>query len=368
MKRIFLLACILVLPFIMQAQSYNLLIGTYTQGKSEGIYVYNFSAQTGEATFKNKASGVSNPSFLAISRDKKQVYAANEEVDGNISSFSFNSKTGTLIFLNKVSAKGEHPCYVSVDPAVKNLFAANYSSGSLSAFPIKKDGSLSESSQFIQHEGTGPDRERQESSHVHCAIFSPDYKYLLAADLGSDHIAVYTYNPLKKQPLTLTSVAPVKAGSGPRHVTFSADGKKLYLVQELTAEVTAFDFDNGNLKAFQTVRMMTPEFTGQNGAADIHLSPDGKFLYATNRGSANEIVVFEVDRQIGKLTFRGRESTGGKTPRNFTITPNGEFVLVANQDSDNVVIFKRDTVTGLLTDSGKRIEVGMPVCLVLAGE
>lgn len=368
MKKIFLFASILVSPLMMQAQSYNLLIGTYTKGKSEGIYVYNFNQQTGEATLKSKTTGVINPSYLAVSNDKKSVYAVNEEDEGEVSSFSFDQKTGALAFLKKVASKGAHPCYVSLDSKDRHVFVGNYSGGSLTVHSVRKDGSLSEAGQFIQHEGTGPNKGRQEKAHVHCTTFNPDYKYLLVADLGADRIAVYKYNPAKKQPLTLASVAPVQAGSGPRHVAFSSDGKKLYLVQELTAEITAFDFEKGQLKAFQTVSMMTDEFTGQNGAADIHLSPDGKFLYATNRGDANEIVIFGVDEQTGKLTFKSRSSTMGKTPRNFTITPNGKFVLVANQDSDNVVILKRDTLTGLLTDTGKRIVVGMPVCLVLVGE
>ncbi len=347
-------------------KAYTLLIGTYTSsGTSAGIYVYDFNSQTGDVTLKSKVSGEENPSYLAISNDGKHVYAVNEVSNGGISSFLFNPTTGELTFLNRVSSGGADPCYVSVDDKNKYVFAGNYSSGNLSAIPLKEDGSLGDGPQFIQHEGSSIDNGRQKGPHVHCTVLSPDNHYLLASDLGTDKVSIYQFDASNvSQPLSPAEPAfvSVKAGSGPRHITFHPNSKYAYLIHEMQGMITAFDYKNGQLIEKQLITMLSPDFKGKVGAADIHVSPDGKYLYGSNRGDANEIVIFAISKN-GKLNYAGRQPTQGKGPRNFAIDPSGNFLLVANQNSNEIVMFKRDKKNGLLTPTGGNIQLGKPVCL-----
>ena len=350
----------------------NLLIGTYTQpGKSEGLYVYEFNSVTGELSYKSKATGVVNPSFLAISKNQKYVYSVNEtgrENPGGVSSFQFDSKSGDLKFLNKVKSMGDDPCYISIDKKGKNVFVGNYSGGNLAAFRVQPNGSLYDAMQTIQHEGSGVNKSRQEKPHVHSTVLSPDNKYLLVGDLGTDKVHSYRVRSnrfpqiLRDHIPPFTAVAP---GSGPRHLTFHPNGKVAYLIHEMTADVSVYNYDKGTLTAKQSISMLAEDFKGSIGAADIHVSADGKFLYASNRGDANDIVIYVIDEK-GKLILTGRQSTLGKGPRNFAIDTSGNFLLVANQNSDEIVVFERDHESGLLTDINKRMKVGQPVCLVFA--
>lgn len=368
------IALIILMSFISLAmaqssknKTYNLLVGTYTNAdKSNGIHVYSFNTETGEFKEKAKAVDITNPSYLAISKDKKNVYAVSESGDkkGTISAFSFDAKTGKLVFLNSESAGGNGPCYVSIDDKKQFVFAGNYGAGSLSAIRINKDGSLSTDIQTIQHEGNSVNTSRQDKPHVHSVVLSPDNRYLLTPDLGTDKVNIYQFDPTKKQPLT-PSVQPfanVSPGGGPRHITFHPNGKYAYLILEMVGAIAAFNYKDGKLEAKQTITMLAPGFGGKIGAADIHISPDGKFLYGSNRGEANEVVIYAIDKD-GKLSYAGRQSTLINTPRNFEIDPSGNFLLVANQNSNDVIIFKRDKKTGLLTSTGQKILVDKPVCL-----
>jgi len=353
---------------LAQAQTanttYNLLIGTYTSaGKSDGIYVYTFNSETGEFSYKAQVAGIKNPSYLAIARDGKHVYAVSEVGEGNINAYSFDALSGKLVFINSVSSGGDGPCYVSVDDKNKYVFAGNYDGGSLSAIPIKADGSLSDQIQAIQHEGKSV-KSNQDKPHVHATVLSKDNRYLFVPDLGTDKVNIYLVDLTKPQPLTPASpaFASVTPGGGPRHFTFHPNNKFAYLIQEMTGVVTVFDYKDGKLTAKQSISMPSSGFNGDIDAADIHVSPDGKFLYGSLRGDINELVICSIDKK-GELTYAGRQSTLGKTPRNFVIDPTGNFLLVANQNSDNIIIFKRDQKTGLLTNTGKKITVGVPVCL-----
>lgn len=350
----------------------NLLIGTYTTSvTSDGIYCYAFNSQTGDVILKSTLSGVENPSYLAVSHDGNHVYAVNEGKTGSICSFLFNKVSGELSFLNKVSSGGSGPCYIAVDERNKFVFAGNYNSGSLAAVALKEDGSLGADSQYIQHKGSSIDKGRQKGPHVHCTVLSPDNKYLFTSDLGTDNINIYKFDETKAdQPLSPAeqdSVA-VKPGSGPRHLTFHPDSKTVYLIHEMGSMITAFDYKNGKCTEKQTITMLSPDYKGRVGAADIHVSSDGNFLYASNRGDANEIVIYSIDKK-GMLTFTGRQPCLGKSPRNFVIDPSGNYLLVANQDSNEIIIFKRDQKTGLITPTGGKIQVNKPVCLkfVVAG-
>jgi 6-phosphogluconolactonase len=348
------------------SKSYNLLIGTYTTSpESDGLYVYDFDSQTGDTKFKSKIAGVENPSYLDISRDGKHLYTVNESRNGGISSFTFNRATGNIVFINHVSSGGAGPCYVTVDDRNRYVFAGNYGSGSLCAVPLKEDGSLGDDIQFIQQEGSGVDKSRQKGPHVHCTVLSPDNRYLLTANLGTDKVCIYQFDAAKiSQPLTPADPAfiSVKAGSGPRHIVFHPNSKFAYMISEMGGTITAFDYKDGKLFEKQMITMLSPDFKGRVGAADIHVSPDGKFLYGSNRGDANDLVVYKIDKK-GKLQYIGHQQTMGKAPRNFVIDPTGNFLLVANQDSDEIIIFRRDQKTGLLTPTGGKIQVYKPVCL-----
>ena len=367
MKKLLSLLSGLLLSLSMQAQTanYNLLIGTYTNtGKSEGIYTYQFNSTTGVAELKSVTKDIINPSYLAVSPDNKDVYAVSESGKSSaVSAFGFDAATGKLKLLNKQSSEGADPCYVTTDK--HNVIIGNYSGGSLAVYGRKKDGSLTEAKQVIQHTGKSIDPEkRQESAHVHQVILSPDKKYLISNDLGEDHIYIYNYFPLAKtQVLTIKNVIKVPAGSGPRHLTFSPNGKFAYLAHEFTGKITAYTYADGTLTPIQEVGTVASDFKGRIDAADIHVSQDGKFLYQSNRGDVNEISVFSI-LPTGRLAVASKTSTLGAGPRNFAIDPSGKFLLVANQRTDDVIIFNRNDVTGALTDSGNRIKVGSPVCLV----
>jgi 6-phosphogluconolactonase len=365
MKKI-LLACAMSLPFFSvfaQKNFYRLLIGTYTNtGKSQGIYSYDIDMNTGVFTQRSITTGVTNPSFLTLTPDKKFIYSVSESANGGASNaFSFNEKTEKLTFLNTSLTESDGPCFISATK--HHVFTANYMGGSLSVFGRNADGTLTKALQVIQHVGKSVNTERQNEPHVHQVLVSPDKKYVLVNDLGTDKVTVYQYNPnVTGNILIPTDTLSVKPGSGPRHSAFSKDGSKLYLVHEIDGTVSVLGFKNGKLSLLQETTVVHKSGIISRGA-DIHLSPDEKYLYVTNRGTANDITCFSVGND-GKLTFKQQISTDGDGPRNFAITPDGEYVFVGHQMTDNIIIFKRDVNTGLLTVTGKKIEVGAPVCLL----
>lgn len=365
MKIIFRLITLFSFFSASAQQSPYLLIGTYTSGKSEGIYVYNFNTATGDATYKSKIKA-SNPSFLAVSPNQQNVYAAFEEGKGNgaVGAYSFNKKSGELSFINQQLSGGDHPCYVATDKTGKWVSVANYSGGNLAIFPVKTGGALSEQQQLIQHTGSGANKQRQEKAHVHCTYFTADNKMLLVPDLGMDKMMLYLFNA-KTGKLTNAPQHFVASpdNGGPRHITFTPNNRYAYLMEELTGTVVALKYEGGKFTQLQSISAAEPGFTGFMGSADIHVSPDGKFLYCSNRGDANTITIFKINPANGKLTVAGFQPTLGTGPRNFSLDPSGNYLLVANQNSDNIIVFKRNKTTGLLADTGKKIEVGNPVCL-----
>lgn len=349
---------------LAQKNALNLIVGTYTNNcESNGIYVFEFNTKTAESKLKSNTVGIINPSYLSIAENNKQIYSVNENgAESTVSAFVFDAISGKMNFLNKQSAEGADPCYIISDE--QNVIVANYSGGTISVFGINPDGSLTKAKQTIQLTGKGTDPQRQQSPHAHMVYFSPDHKYVLANDLGTDKVYSYSYNP--NQPtdiLKLSDAINVKPGSGPRHLTFSKNGKYVYLLQELNGALTVYKYDKGILSKIDETSVLAYNFKGISSAAAIHLSPDGKFLYASNRGEANTITIFKIEKD-GNLKLIGRNNTLGKGPRDFVIDPTGNFLLVANQYSNEIVIFNRDKITGLLTDSGKRIAQCAPVCMV----
>ncbi len=366
----FLCALFHLNPVFSQKQpGYHVLIGTYTKGKSKGIQVYSFDSKTGKMTFEKEVP-LSNPSYLCLSPDNTKVYAVSEDngKDGTVSAYKFNTTTGELTLLNTKSSEGIAPCYVATDKSGKYVFVANYMSGTIAAYRLLPDGSLSNSPQILTNKGSSSNKVRQEHAHAHSTVISPDNKYLFTADLGTDKEMSYKLDTSNHStPLSAANTPFYQAvsGSGPRHLIFSNSGRFAYLIQELTATIVTFRYANGKLSPIQTSNMIAKGVNGQAGAADIHLSYDGKFLYGTNRGTFNDITGFSVNQHTGMLAYAGKISSFGKTPRNFAISPEGNFLLVANQNSDDVYVVPRDKKTGKLSPFIQKLEIGAPVCIKL---
>ncbi|MAU27117.1 MAG: 6-phosphogluconolactonase [Muricauda sp.] len=335
----------------------TLFVGTYTDGASKGIYKMAFDPATGTLDSVQLVAELPNPSFLAISKDRNYLYAVQETADfdslgGGITAFRLQD--GSLSKLNEKGTGGAHPCHLALS-AGGQLAVSNYTGGNLAIFDLEADGTLG-NRQLIDHKVLDTSRQ----AHVHKAHFNRDG--LFAADLGLDAIKRYQKEGDQWVPAEQASLN-LPEGAGPRHFVFNDDESKLYVINELNATITVFERDRGeNYKSIQTVSTLDAAYGGDNSCADIHLSPDGRFLYGSNRGE-NTIVIFSVDGASGKLRLVGRESVQGDWPRNFAISPDGSHLLVANQKSNNISIFKRDVQTGHLQFVNTK-ELGSPVCLV----
>jgi len=345
--------------------------GTFTGAKSKGIYVSRFDTATGKLSAPALAAKSVNPSFVAIDPNYHFLFAVNEtdlfngQASGALSAFKLDAATGKLAFLNQQPSGGTGPCHVTVDPGGKYVLVANYDSGSVAVFPVRTNGFLDPASSVIQHHGSSINRERQAGPHAHCVAMDGANHRVLVCDLGLDKVMIYRLNETSGA-LTPdeTPWAGLKPGSGPRHITFSPDGRYAYVISEMGATLTVFvcNPEHGALNEVQTVSTLPEDFHKKNKAAEVALLPSGKFIYASNRGD-NSLAVFAVDESSGRLTFVERQSTRGKTPRCFAIDPTGQYLIVANQDSDNVVVFRINAQTGRLTWTGQTIKVGQPVCV-----
>ena len=340
----------------LQAQEkLMMLVGTYTDGSSKGIYSYRFDQKTGEAHLLD-ALEMRNPSYLTVSRDGQLIYAVSETND-NMASLNVVglNKDGDMRLIHTIPTEGADPCYVATNG--HTVLTANYSGGSMSVFNLRENDVKPElATRFLGSTG-GPDLSRQDTPHVHCACFTPDGKYVLATDFSSDRILSFR---LKGHDVIGNGVASlVGTDSGPRHLVFSRNGRFAYLMSELSGKVTVFRYSQGRLEQIQEI---ISDSVGARGGADIHLSPDGKFLYSSNRLKAEGIAIFSVDSQTGMLTHIGYQPTGAH-PRQFNITPNGKFLLCCCRDSDKIQVFRRDMKTGLLTDTHQDIHVSKAVCV-----
>jgi 6-phosphogluconolactonase len=346
-------------------------VGTYTGGKSEGIYLLELDLPTGALTPRGVAGRAMNPSFLAIHPDRRFLYAVSEgkgsgaSNGGAVEAFAIDSARGTLTALNQQSSKGAGPCHLVVDRTGKAVLVANYGSGSVAALPIRPDGRLDPASSFVQHSGSSVNPKRQAGPHAHSINLDPANRCAFAADLGLDKVFIYRFDAdrgtlVPNEPPSV-SVAP---GAGPRHFAFHPGGRFAYAIDELNSTVTAFDHDpdRGALKVIQTATTLPEGFTGANYPAEVQVHPSGKFLYGSNRGH-DSIAVFTIDADTGRLSPVGHTPTRGKNPRNFGIDPTGAYLLAANQDSDTVVVFRIDPKTGRLTPTGVVADVPKPVCV-----
>lgn len=352
----------------LKAQEATLLVGTYTESGSSGIRTYRMNTQTGSYRLLHEYSA-SNPSFLCISPDEKMLYAVSEEADsteraGQVLSFQLQARKGKLKPLAQRSSEGNHPCYISRHPRLPLLFAGNYSTGSLAAFRIPEAGNELVLDSVYRHSGKGPDAIRQTRAHVHAAVVSPDGNFVLVPDLGIDRVMIYSIASSSGN-LKLTGYASCRPGAGPRHLVFHPTLPLFYVTEELTGTVSVFEFKEGIARLKQTISTVAEDYKGAYSVADIHISEDGRFLYVSNRAEANNLAIYKVDPE-GILSIASFQPVLGIKPRNFTLAPGGRLVLVGNQDSHEIVIFKRDPVTGLLIDSGIRIAGHSPVCLIWA--
>ncbi len=360
-------------------QKYLLFVGTYTGKESKGIYTFSFDTDSAKLTPLGLAAETANPSFLAIDPTSRFLYAVNEVPNykgassGAVSAFTINRQTGRLSLLNEVPSRGADPCYIAFDKTGKFALVANYTGGSIAVFRARHDGQndaqndgrIGEASAFIQHSGSSVNKERQKGPHAHWIETTPDNRFAIAVDLGLDELLVYRFNA------STGSLSPndppyakLDPGSGPRHLAFAPNGRFAYVVNELQSSITTFTYDQnqGTLKKANTVTTLPKSFTGSNDTAEIHVHPNGKFLYASNRGH-DSIALFSIDSQTGNLSLVDHFPTQGKTPRNFEIDPTGKLLLVANQETNTILVFRIDANNGRLTPVGQPVPVPSPVSL-----
>jgi len=344
----------------MENRQYIGFIGTYTKGESEGIYSFQLDAEAGKITDVRTAAEIENPTYLSITPDGGNLYSvAKDGVMGGTASFSIVN--GQLHEINRQMSEGAPPCYVFADKTSQHVFSANYHKGTVEVYPINpENGSLQPPSSIIEHKGSGPD-ERQEKPHTHYAAPAPDGRYIIAIDLGIDQIITYELN---QGDLMEKSSLSVKPGSGPRHLAFHPNGQYAFVMTEFSSEVIALSYAprEGNFKQLYSVSTLPDHFSENNQGSAIHISSDGRFLYAGNRGH-DSIAVFGIHSGTAELTFIEHTSTEGNWPRDFVLDPTEKFLIAANQNSSNLVLFSRNSDTGKLTLLQSDIMVPDPVCV-----
>jgi 6-phosphogluconolactonase len=345
-------------------------VSSFAAGDKGGIQAYRLDLKAGTLKALARTTGVENPFFLALSPNGRFLYSIHGKTFGGkeheeVAAYEVGD-SGKLMLLNRQSALGSAACYLDVDPAGKAVLVANYLTGSVAALPVQKDGSLGKSSSFIQHEGSSIDPARQKGPHAHCIVVAPGGGFVYAADLGLDQVVSYRLDADKakltpaRQPFVRTP-----PGAGPRHLTFHPNGKHAYVINELSNSVTRFDHDgeSGILIEKQTIATLPKDFAGKSYCADLKVTPNGRFLYGTNRGH-DSLAMYRVGED-GRLTLIGIEPSLGKGPQNLAITPDGKFLLCANMPGNNVAVFRIDAEKGSLESVGKPVTITSPSCIKL---
>jgi len=354
--------------FHVFSQNAYVFLGSYNKDKTaESIQVYELDSLNGNLIKITSAKDIINPSYLTVSPNGKYVYACTDTKtpnSGSVSSFEFNPENKSLTFLNKQGSGGENPVYVSVHKSGKWLVNANYTEGSVSVHPLLENGKIDSIAQNFQYTDGSVHKERQTRSHVHSAIFSPEFDYVLLPDLGADKIRCYRFDETLKQPLTETKNTFTKTDleAGPRHFTFHPNQKYGYCIEEISGSVSVYQYESGSLTKIQRINTYSGETKGVLESSDIHISPDGKFLYASNRGKENNIAIFSIAKN-GILKNIGYQSTFGNHPRIFAIDETGNFLIATNVNSGNVIVFKRNPKTGLLNKTGNEIKMENVSCV-----
>ena len=370
MKALLLLSLASLLAASLAAEPLTVYVGTYTDSTSKGIYRFTLDPKTGATTAPVLAAETKNPSFLAMHPSGRFLYAVGEtesfegKKGGAVSAFAVDPKTGDLKLLNQRSSEGTGPCHLVVDEAGKNVLVANYGGGNVAVLPIGADGRLAPAASVAMHEGSGPNKGRQEKPHAHGIYLSADQRYAFSPDLGADRVFVYRYDAAKGT-LDPHGAAALPPGSGPRHLAFDPKEKHAYVINELLSTITvlAYDAAKGTLTAGESVSTLPAGFAGTSSTAEVAVSPDGRFVYGSNRGH-DSLAVFTRNETTGRLTPSGHVPVGGKTPRHFAFDPTGQYLLAAHQGSDTISVFRVDAKTGLATPVGGTLSVGKPVCLL----
>ncbi|HWU01578.1 MAG TPA: lactonase family protein [Novosphingobium sp.] len=364
------------------ATTVPLLIGTYTGGQSKGIYLYSFNTQSGQISPSPvQVVKAENPSWLVLSSDHRRLYAVNENGQGQrdpvgrVSAWRINPAKGRLTPINRAASLGAEPTHASLSHDGRYLFVANYAvsadpGGTLAVLPVARNGALGPVTQVKTHRASMVNPERQASPHVHSVVSSPDGRYVFAQDLGADRIYAYRYDPAQREaPLSAVTGQPfieLPAGSGPRHLVFAPDGRHAYVTLEMAGQVAVLDYAEGRLTLRQVVALAPPGFQGKVGAAALHVSPDGRFLSVTDRGTDNQLVTFAVSPETGALRLVDRRPVEGQEPREFAFSPDGRFVLVANQRSHAVMVFSRDPASGAVGATVQSLGVDQASDIVFA--
>ncbi len=342
-------------------------VGTYAGEKEESIFLYFLNTDTGELQKEKGFIAGKKPSYLVLNEQQNFLYAVNEKkASGSVCSFSLDKKSGHLEFLNRISSLGGEPVLVTMSKNGKVLIVANYQTGNVAVFPIMEDGKLAEATYERQHKGSGPHKDRQQSAHAHYTFFSPDHRFTFVVDLGLDKILSYILDEengvltAAQQPVAFSA----DPGSGPRQLSFHPNGRYAYLIHELKSTITALSYDkvNGTFLKIQTIGTIPENFNEKNKCGGIRVSPDGRFVYGSNRGH-NSIAAYKINQDNGKLSYLENVSSGGDWPREFAVDPKGKWLLVANQRSNNIISFKIDQETGRLGDTGYQVEDIKPVFL-----
>jgi 6-phosphogluconolactonase len=343
-------------------------VGTYTDGKSKGIYRMELDTASGKLSEPTLAAELSNPSFLAVHPTGKYLYAVNEIFGagkGGVTAFRLDAKSGDLTKLNEQSTVGDGPCHLVVDATGKDVLVANYGGGSVAVLPIGPDGKLGRATDFVQHKGKVFDPQRQGAPHAHSVNLDKSNRFAVVADLGLDRVFVYRFDPNHGK---LTPNKPpstkMKNRSGPRHFAFHPDGKHAYVINEIDCTVTAFDYDagRGTLTPIQTIATMPVTVEPRHSTAEVVVHPSGKFLYGSNRGH-DSLAVYQIEPETGRLKLVEFESTQGKTPRNFAVDPTGSYVLAENMGSGTIVVFRVNPETGALDPTGQTVGVPSACCV-----
>lgn len=375
-----LAAAMSMLATTLPADEVTVYVSSFAAGEKGGIEALRLSLTDGKLTRLVRTGGVENPFFIAVSPDRRFLYSVHAvafggEDDEEVAAYAIDKESGKLTLLNRQSAKGTATCYLEVDATGKTLLLANYSSGSVAAMPIREDGSLGEVASFIQHEGGSKvDPKRQDAPYAHSIIVSPDNRVAFAADLGLDMIIGYSLDATRAGlKLLIPARAASRPGAGPRHLAFAPDGKNLYSIDELSNTITRYAYDAEKVWSFanaeagaipreESISTLPEDFTGSSYCADLKITPDGKFLYGTNRGH-DSLAIYGIGDD-GVLTLIGFEPSRGKGPQNLLITPNGQWLLCANMPGNSLAVFRIGS-DGKLTATGDLLEITMPSCIRL---
>lgn len=368
MKTLLSLAITICTWINFYSQSTYAFFGSFNRDKNtEGIYVYELDTISGKLSKIVSFTGILNPSFLTLSPDGKYIFACTESKTkngGSVSSFAFDPVKRSLTFINKQNSGGENPVYLTVHKNGKWLVNGNYTEGSVSVYPISEGGKIESYVQNFQFTEGSLNPERQDRAHIHSTVFSPNFDYIFFPDLGSDKIRSYRFNIENNEPLQPSEIPFIKTipGSGPRHFTFHPNGKFAYCIEEMGGAVSAYSYENGKLSDLQRIYTHSEKYKEDFESSDVHISPDGKFLYASNRGNENNITIFSI-QDDGTLKTIAYQSVKGKHTRVFALDSTGKFLISANTGSGNVVVFKRNAETGLLKKVGKKIKIKSVSCV-----